>query len=321
MRSIDEAAKLIRRAESIAIATHTTPDPDAIGSLLGLGTALRSCGKRVAMLCDDVVPPSVAFLPGVSDIAQALPDGFTADLFIGVDGSDTQRLGKVSESLLSGPTPVLNIDHHVTNLKFGTVNVVMPDTASCAEVIAILLDVLEITITPAIATCLMAGLVGDTRGFSTTSVRPETLLAGSRLLQAGADLPVINDFVLYRHSFDTLRLWGLALSDIHLEEGIAWASVGFESRIEAHIPEISDTGLSNLLLTIPQALISAVFVEQEDGLVSVSMRARTGYDVASIALSLGGGGHPAAAGCTIDGPLDGAVERVTTLLKAAAKAG
>lgn len=321
MTPIDEAVALIRRANSIAIATHATPDPDAIGTLLGLGAALRSAGKRVAMLCDDVAPPSVAFLPGVDEVSQALPDGFQPGLFVGVDASDPQRLGKVSEPLLSGAIPVLNIDHHVTNLNFGGVNVVHPTASSCAEVIVILLDALNITITPDIATCLMAGLVGDTRGFSTSSVTPDTLLAGARLLQAGANLPEINGYVLSRHSLDGLRLWGLALSSVHLEDGIAWASVVYAERQAARIPEISDTGLSNLLLTIPQARVSAVFMEQEDGLVSVSMRARSGYDVAILALSLGGGGHPAAAGCTIDGPLDSAVEQVMALLKTATKTG
>lgn len=321
MAPLDDAARLIRRASSIALATHVSPDPDAIGSLLGAGMALRSLGKRVALLCDDPPPESVLFLPGIKDVRQALPRGFKADLLIGLDASDPQRLGEAAQPLMTGTISVLVIDHHVTNPHFGSVNVIEPDTSSCAEVLIKLLDKLKIKPDRKIATCLMAGIVGDTRGFSTSNVTAETLRSGARLADAGADLRDISEQVLSRRSLDGLRLLGLALSDVHLEQGIIWSAIPFQARKTAGLADSHETGISNMLLTVPEARVSAAFVEQADSRVDVSMRARPGNNVAKVALALGGGGHPVAAGCTIDGPLDDAVERVLTLIRKMSKRG
>jgi phosphoesterase RecJ-like protein len=320
MTPIDDAAALIGRSQAVALATHVTPDPDAIGTLLGVGMGLRSSGKRVAMLCDDPAPASVAFLPGVDQVLHALPETFQPDLFIGLDASDPQRLGEVAQPLLSGSLPVVNIDHHVTNLNFGAVNLVVPEASSCAEVAVSVLDRLGIVIDAPIASCLMAGIVGDTRGFSTSSVSPETLRTAARLAEAGADLRAISEQVLNRRSLNGLRILGMALNTIHLDDDVVWAALKYADRKAAKLTDFHETGISNLLLSIPEAHVSASFIEQEDGRVEISMRARPGYNVAGVALSLGGGGHPVAAGCTIDGPLDTAIERVVALIKTTAKA-
>lgn len=321
MAPIDDAAALIGRARAVAMATHVTPDPDAIGSLLGMGSGLRALGKQVAMLCDDPAPASVSFLPGVEQMRQALPDIFQPDLFIALDASDPQRLGEIAQPLLSGSIPVLNIDHHVTNLDFGAVNLVNPDASSCAEVVVSVLDRLGVAIDANIAACLTAGIVGDTRGFSTSNVTPLTLRTAARLVEAGADLREISEQVLNRRSLSGLRLLGLALNNIQLEGDIVWASIRYADRKAANLGASHETGVSSILLAAPEAHVSASFVEQEDGRVEVSMRARPGYNVAAVALSLGGGGHPVAAGCTIDGPLDTAIGRVVGLIKTMAKAG
>ena len=321
MAPLDDAARLIRRANAIALATHVSPDPDAIGSLLGAGGALRTLGKRVAMLCDDPPPGSVDFLPGLKDVRSTLPRGFKSDLFIGLDASDPGRLGEVAQPLMNGAFPVLVIDHHVTNPNFGAVNVVEPETSSCAEVLLKLLDKLKIKPDRKIATCLMAGIVGDTRGFSTSNVTPATLRSAARLAEAGADLREISERVLSRHSLEGLRLLGLALGDVHFDNEIIWSAIPFEKRKAAGLADSHEAGVSNILLTVPEARVSAAFVEQADGRVDVSMRARPGSNVAKVALELGGGGHPAAAGCTIDGPLTVAVERVLGLLQKMSKRG
>lgn len=319
MAPLDDAARLIRRANVIALATHVTPDPDAIGSLLGAGGILRQMGKRVALLSRDPIPDSVAFLPGAASIRRTLPRGFKADLFIGLDASDPQRLGDVAGPFLDGSIPVLVIDHHVTNLNFGSVNVVEPDTSSCAEVLIKLLDKLKVTLDRAIATCLMAGLVGDTRSFSTSNVSPATLRSAARLAEAGADLRDITEKVLNHRSLNGLRLLGLALSDAHLEDGIIWSAIPFQKRKAASLVDTHEAGISNMLLSAPEARVSVSFSELADGRVEVSMRARPGNNVAKVALALGGGGHPVAAGCTIDGPLDQAIGRVLGMIRSGSK--
>lgn len=314
MSPIEDAARLIKASNRVAIATHVSPDSDAVGSLLGLGLALRTLGKEVALLCDDPAPARLRFLPGSDGIAASTD--LQADLFIGVDASDPERLGKISAAWLSGDIPVLNIDHHVTNTGFGAINLVDPQAAATTEVLLPLLDALGVALTADIATCLATGLVGDTRSFSTSNVTPSTFLVAARLLEAGIDLAMITELVFNRRSLSMLRLWGLGLANLFMEDGVIWTAVPLAARREVGLREIGDTGMSNLLISVDDANIAAVFTEQPEGKVDISFRARPGYDVAGVALSLGGGGHTLAAGCVIAGTLDEAVARVVPLLKA-----
>jgi phosphoesterase RecJ-like protein len=313
--TLNEAVALIRRANRIAIATHVSPDPDAIGSLLGLGLALRAMGKRVALLCDDPVPDKLVFLPGSAEIRSRLPDHFSADLFIGLDASDPERLGIVSQPLIGAGIPIISIDHHITNTRYGTVNLVLPECAATAEIIVLLLDELSQPLSQETATCLLAGLVGDTRSFSTASVTPATFAAAGRLVAAGADLESVTERVFNRRTVDLLRLWGIGLTHMHQEDGILWAELPLKEQKQLHLERMSDTGLSNLLLSVEGVAATAVFTELPDSKVEISFRARPGLDVSQVAFTLGGGGHPAASGCTVEGSLEEVVQRVLALLK------
>jgi phosphoesterase RecJ-like protein len=312
---LSEAAALIDRAQHIAIVTHISPDPDAIGSALGLRLALLAPGKEVVALCDDPVPDNLDFLPGSGDLRQHLPGDFDPDLFIALDASDPERLGEAGAALLAMDIPVLVVDHHVTNVGYGDVNVVNSDAVAAAELVLELVDALGVSLTLDIAVCLMTGLVGDTRGFSTPNVVPVTFAAASRLLQAGVDLSAIMEGVLRRRSLELLRIWGIALERLRFQDGVVWAVVPFGERHRRSLEGTEPDGISSLLLSAREAWISAAFTELSDGQVEVSMRARPGFDVASVALALGGGGHALAAGCLIDGPLDDAVDEVVGRLR------
>src|SRR4051812_31177720 len=86
--SLAAAVRLLSQSQHIAAATHVTPDPDAIGSLLGFGHAMRQLGKDILLLCDDPAPRSVRFLPGADSIQSAIPANHPIDLFVGLDASD-----------------------------------------------------------------------------------------------------------------------------------------------------------------------------------------------------------------------------------------
>lgn len=310
-----EIARRVNGARRVAIATHVMPDPDAVGSSLGLALALKSLGKEVVILSDDPLPDEVEFLPSASLFGAALPVGFVPDLLIALDSSDPERLGETAAPLLGAGVPIVNIDHHITNLRFGQVNLVEPACAAVAEQLVPVIDALNVSFTQEIATCLLAGIVGDTRSFSTPSVTPETLRAAARLVESGADLAAITHAIFERHSFGMLRLWGLALSSLQIENGLIWATIPANDRHHLDLLGVEAKGLSSLLLSAEEASIAAVFTELADGQVEVSLRARPDYDVAAAALALGGGGHPLAAGCTVSGPLAEAVARVLAALR------
>lgn len=315
MSSLDNAVALIRAHERMVLACHIAPDGDAIGSLLGLGHTLEQLGKAVALLCDDDLPRKLLFLPGSGRICRAVPDGFAPTLLVALDSSDPERLGSASQSLLNGSLPVLNLDHHITNVNFGTVDLVLPACTSTAEVVVHLIDALGAPIDEVAAVGLLAGIVTDTQVFSTSNVTPATLEAASRLMTVGANLHYVINMAYNRHSLAALQLWGIGLTNMQFENGILWTALSQDARQMAGLTKVSDRGLSSLLLSAEEANLAVVFKEKPDGRVELSLRARPGYDIASVALALGGGGHPLAAGATIDGPLDEAIQRVLTMLR------
>ncbi|HQA67565.1 MAG TPA: DHHA1 domain-containing protein, partial [Aggregatilineales bacterium] len=117
-------------------------------------------------------------------------------------------------------------------------------------------------------------------------------------------------------TYDSLRVWRLGLERMKLEDGVIWTSLPYKDRKERGLLNTESQGLSNLLLSVDEAMISAVFTERTDGQIDVSFRAVPGFDVASVALALGGGGHPLAAGCLLEGDLDEMVNMVVAQLKA-----
>jgi phosphoesterase RecJ-like protein len=313
--NLADAVQLIRGARRIAIASHTSPDSDAIGSMAGLGIALSGIDKQVALLCADPVPENLRFIPASDWIANSVPSDFEIDLLIVLDCSDGERLGEGLQPLLEGSFPVINIDHHVTNQNFGTINLIYEDCPATAEALLVLLDALSISLTTDVATCLMAGLVGDTRGFAVEAVGPATFQAAARLQAAGIDLPGIVSAVLYWRTVDTLRLWGVGLDDLHFDDGILWTALRADRMRELNLSNVGRPELSSLLITAQEANIAAVFTEKQDGKVDISFRAKPGFDVSEVAAELGGGGHRLAAGCLVDGPLDETIKVAVELLR------
>jgi phosphoesterase RecJ-like protein len=181
----DAIEQLITPARRILVITHMSPDGDAIGSLLAMGNLLRDRGKEVTLACEDPVPESVAWLPGSSEIARQANGPI--DLVISLDCSDRGRMGKAYEARFAS-VPLLNIDHHITNTRFGTLNWVDPSCAATSQLVLDLAQALGWQVTEPVAVCLLAGLVTDTRSFRTPNVDSGTLRAALQLMEAGASL-------------------------------------------------------------------------------------------------------------------------------------
>jgi bifunctional oligoribonuclease and PAP phosphatase NrnA len=179
---------------------------------------------------------------------------------------------------------------------------------------------MQIPLTLDVATCLLTGLVGDTRSFSTGNTTADSMIAAADLMRAGADIRYVSEMLYNRRTLDSLRIWGIGLSHISVDDGVVWAIISLEERQKHAIRETNGSGLSNLLVSVDEAKIGAIFTEQPDGVIDASFRARPGYDVATVALGLGGGGHSAAAGAKLKGPLLETARKVVALLATAASA-
>jgi phosphoesterase RecJ-like protein len=305
-------ADLFHRARRILLVAHVGPDGDAIGSLLGLGSLLGAQGKEVTLACEDPVPDVYTWLPGRSQIVQQASGSY--DLVVSVDCSDERRMGQVFDDELAG-LPLLNIDHHVTNNCFGTVNWVDPSSVSTTQMILELADALGWELTQPVAVCLLTGLVTDSRSFRTANVDDAALKTALRLMSAGASLNEIAHRVFDRRSLASTRLWGRAIDALHLEDGILWTEVTRAMRREWQLNDDGSSGLVSFLAGVREARVVVVFSERNNGSIDVSMRSEPGVDVAQVALRLGGGGHPQAAGCTLQGDLSQARQWVLAELR------
>jgi phosphoesterase RecJ-like protein len=311
-----QAAQRISNAQRILLICHVSPDGDAIGSLLALGLALRQLEKsNVVMACADPVPDDSRHLPHWESITRRPQGSF--DLVVSLDCSDLDRLGSPYDPQVLAGIPIVNIDHHRTNTSFGTVNWVDPTAAATAQMLVKLMRVLGVSLSVEIATCLLNGIVTDTIGFRTSNTTQVVLEAAVEMMNAGASLPQLTDQIFNHRPLGAIRMWSVALQQLHLEGRILWSEITQEMRERIGSREDGDAGLVNFISTANEADIAVVFDELEDGQVNVSMRAAPGYDVSQVALNLGGGGHPQAAGCTVPGPLDDAKSTVLSMLRAA----
>jgi phosphoesterase RecJ-like protein len=308
------AAGHLRRAQHILAITHLSPDGDALGSLLGFTHAMRGMGKVVQPACQDRAHPRFNFLNGVHDIKQSGEGDF--DLIVSLDSSDLARLGSIFIPALHAHLPLVAFDHHVTNTGFGTVNVVEAECSSTAEIILALLHRMNLPITGDIANALLTGVITDTLAFRTSNTSPDTLAAAMELMRCGGNLQEVTRLALVLRSFDSLRLLGAGLMAAKVDGRIAYATIPRRLRKELEIKEDrGDAGLVGTLITAHEVDVAAVFVELANGEIEIGFRAQPGFDVSLVALELGGGGHPAAAGCTLPGPMRDAVNRVLPRLR------
>jgi phosphoesterase RecJ-like protein len=163
---------------------------------------------------------------------------------------------------------------------------------------------------------LLNGIITDTLGFRTINMTPQVLHTAARLMEAGADLPTLYYNALHKRSFITARLWGVGLSKLKQEGPIVWTSLTRQDRQSVGYPGRDDGDLINLVSSIEEAAVAMIFVEQSNGTVKVSFRSQSGVDVSRVAQSFGGGGHKAAAGAQIEGPLEDVQNRVLQATRA-----
>ncbi|MEW6085079.1 MAG: DHH family phosphoesterase [Chloroflexota bacterium] len=290
----------LQKAQHVLIASHVRPDGDAIGSLLGLGLALKNSGKTVQMVLADGVTSSFRYLEGSELVAREPRDGF--DTFITVDCADFKRTGKPFEKF---SPPDINIDHHKTNEKFGTLNLIEAEEVATAAILTNHLPEWGYGITKPVAAALLTGIVTDTLGFRTSNTNPSALRLCAQLMETGVDLSDLYLRSLVNKSFAAAKYWGSGLSSLEQKNGIVWATLTLEDRKRAGYSGNDDADLINLISAIEGNKVGMIFVEQNDNHVKISWRALdSSVDVSKVAKHFKGGGHAAAAGADIPGELN-----------------
>lgn len=297
--AVEAAGIALLGAKSIVLVAHVRPDGDAIGSVLGLGRALEDAGKKVQMVLTDGVPDNLKHLPGADRVRPYAEPGW--DLLVSLDCSDPRRFGPAFD-----PTtvPDINIDHHVTNLKFGRINLVDAKSVATTAILVELIPAWGLEIRQPAASALLTGMITDTLGFRTPNMTSHAMQLAGRLMDLGAPLPELYRRALIERSLEATRLWGEGLGTIEQDGRIIWATITLDARERAGYPGLDDAEMISVISGIRDHDIFLVFSEQPYGEVKVSWRASPGHDVSNVALDFGGGGHPAAAGATIKGDLE-----------------
>ena len=287
-------------ANKVVIASHVRPDGDAIGSVLGLGLALRDAGKSVQMVLADGVPASYKHLEGSELIVKSPEAGH--DTFITVDSADFKRVGKIFENF---GQPDINIDHHITKEKCGKLNLIEAEEVATAAILTNHLPKWGYKITRSIAAALLTGIITDTLGFRTSNTTPEALRQCATLMETGVNMPDLYMRSLVRKSFVAAKYWGAGLSSMEHKDGIVWGTLTLEDRKRTGYGGNDDADLINMISAIDGNKVGMIFVEQSDNHIKVSWRAlENGYDVSQVAKHFKGGGHAAAAGADIPGVLN-----------------
>lgn len=301
----ESALSALDTSDPIALLCHLHPDGDALGSMLGLGIALRRSGKNVVGSWGGGVqlPPTYRMLPGREVLVP--PEEFPAapDLLITLDTSSPERLGELARAL-DGARTVLVIDHHVVGDGFGTHHLIDPAAAATAVLIDELLRRLGVTLDAEIATCLYTGLTTDTGSFKYASTTPAVHELAGRLLACGIRHDVLSRQIWDTNPFSYLRLLGRALDRAAIETdaagglGLVWTWTN-RDELDRHgltMPEIE--GFIDVIRTADAAEVAVVCKGDADRTVKVSMRSKGRIDVSAVCAQLGGGGHRFAAGFT-----------------------
>jgi phosphoesterase RecJ-like protein len=327
-RGIDDevaasAWRLIQEAQRILLLAHEHPDPDALGSALGLAHALQPLGKKCVVACADPVPANYTFLPGRETVVNALP-GADFDLVIALDAGELSRYGDLYTRYQAffDSALILNLDHHVTSTGGGAVSVIDPTSAATAELITLLLLNRGVTIGLDAARCLLAGIITDTRAFEFDATTERTLAAGAYLVGRGAHPEDIIKPMYRMKPLAQARLRGLVLTTLQTaaQERIVWAMLLQEHLKAVDATPDQDEGLPSYLIDIEGVGIAALFKEQPNGTTKVSLRTTAPYDAAAICARYGGGGHVRAAGCSLEMGVEAAIqEMVPTLERALAE--
>ncbi|HEX6076051.1 MAG TPA: bifunctional oligoribonuclease/PAP phosphatase NrnA [Micromonosporaceae bacterium] len=312
------AVAAIRGAGRLLLVCHVNPDGDALGSMLGCALGLRSLGLRVQ-----------ATFPG----PQELPEVFTGtlrgmellvppervdpdpDVLVTFDAASAERVGEFADRMADVDHAIV-LDHHASNPGFGTINLVDPTAAATAMLVDELLRRLGVPLDRDIGQCLYVALSTDTGSFKYQATTPQVHAFAARLLAVGVDQYETSRRLFDTRPFGALKIFGEALGRVRLEPdavdgaGFVWTYTTLDDLSRHSQQPYVLESLIDVVRTAAEADVACVAKQVADRTWAVSLRSRGAVDVAGIAMALGGGGHPYAAGFTGQGELSEVVAAI-----------
>lgn len=303
--------KALQKYRSFSVTSHMNLEGDALGSQIALYLLLKKMGKSVTMVNQDMVPISYMFLPCVRQIIQS-PASLKVDAAIAVDCSDLFRTGSVQDFIARAPV-ILNIDHHVSNSYFGTVNWVDSRASSACQMVYLLCKKLK-KLDAQIALCLYTGMVTDTGSFTYSNTTPEVHRIVSDLLTYGVSPQKVNHAIHSAYEIGDIHFLGRLMGKVQQDASgrIAWLKT---SQWPAALNlDMTETVFSSLRL-LKDAEVLVLFKETPSKDIRVNFRSKGKVDVNKVARMFGGGGHCTASGATVKGRINSVERAVISAIK------
>lgn len=306
----ERVVDLLQNKSKFALIAHMLADGDSIGSVLGLGLALKLAGKEVKMYNPGPVPLKYRFLEGAADI---LEDRFEAPeeaVVIVLDSSDPERLGVLKDKVMASKF-IVNIDHHVTNQRFGHLNLVDAEAAATGEIVFNLLEEAGLKINHAVAEALYVAITTDTGSFKYENTTEKTHQVAARLLEQGLRPAAIAQRVFDERPLAFYLLLRDAISSLELysENRLAVMTLSSDLRLRNGALSEDLEGIVNYSRNIEGVELGVLFYDDQGLEVKVGFRSKN-LDVSVLAAKFGGGGHARAAGCRVKGEFEKVKESV-----------
>lgn len=303
---------IIEKHQNFILTAHVNPDCDALGSELALAEHLQNLGKQVTILNTDPTPVAFRFLDPKKKVRQYSQTKHAraikkADVIIVLDASGGwERVGRVGKTLAQSEAKTVCIDHHPDPTDFVNVAVVDTSSASTAELIFDLVTAMDGVVSESMAQALYAGIITDTGSFRFPKTSPKTHQIAAALLAAGAKPLGIYRQIYQQYSPGRVRLKGHVLDSIETTARgqIASYSLAQETLKSYGVDGSELDGFASLGQEIGGVRVVVFGVERSRERVKISLRSDGSVDVNQLAAAYGGGGHPSAAGATVNGKLD-----------------
>ncbi|MEJ2155944.1 MAG: bifunctional oligoribonuclease/PAP phosphatase NrnA [Desulfobacteraceae bacterium] len=316
---IDRIIDQLNKSRTVLVASHTNPDGDAIGALLATGLALRAMQKEVCMYNESAIPAVYRFLPSVRKIGQNFDAIERYDTILILDCGSLERVGKMASQLKKGQI-IINIDHHVTNTKFGNLQWIDPNACATAEIIYRLIKRLGSTFDCPIATAIYTGILTDTGSFRFSSTNQQAFAICAEMIENGANPYEVAQHVYGHYSLGRIKLLNLALDSLEISPNgkVSIMSLTQDMLDTTRTQEEDIDGIINYARRIEDVKVAALIHEvagygRARRQYHVSLRSDGDVNVALIAAQFGGGGHANAAGFSVEATLDDLKHKIVEL--------
>jgi phosphoesterase RecJ-like protein len=314
--SLAEIAEVLRTRQRFVVMSHVRPDGDALGCTIAMALCLRQLGKDVVAWNEEGVLEKFRYLPGHEIVTQPPADPQEFDVAIVLDTSVQDRIGRCLPSVKHADVWI-NIDHHVTNPRFGDLVHIDPSAPATGQILYELFHTCELPLTYEMADNLFVAISTDTGSFQYAGTTARTYEIGAELIRAGVNVADLSRKMYESYPRRRLELLRALLNALRFTSGDRCASVSLSQSTAAQlgvIPEDNE-GLIDHIRAIQGVQVAAFFEELPDGKVRLSLRSKDErFDASALCGQFGGGGHPLAAGARIKGTFSEVQEKVLSAI-------